>query len=79
MFCDIVVLILNMVAFGLLSVCAFLEKERGDEYRQRYLDAMNRLMELECQREHGDENQRGWCGHCACQSCYDAKRKADHW
>lgn len=21
----------------------------------------------------------GWCGHCACQSCYDAKRKADHW
>lgn len=23
--------------------------------------------------------REGWCGHCACQSCYDAKRKADHW
>ena len=25
------------------------------------------------------EEREGWCGHCACQSCYDAKRKADHW
>lgn len=25
------------------------------------------------------EDREGWCGHCACQSCYDAKRKADHW
>lgn len=26
-----------------------------------------------------NEDVEGWCGHCACQSCYDAKRKADHW
>ena len=26
-----------------------------------------------------DDEVEGWCGHCACQSCYDAKRKADHW
>ena len=25
------------------------------------------------------EEREGWCGHCACQSCYDAKRRADHW
>lgn len=25
------------------------------------------------------EEKEGWCGHCACQSCYDAKRQADHW
>lgn len=25
------------------------------------------------------EDREGWCGHCACQSCYDAKRKADFW
>jgi len=25
------------------------------------------------------EEREGWCGHCACQSCYDSKRKADHW
>ena len=25
------------------------------------------------------EDREGWCVHCACQSCYDAKRKADHW
>jgi hypothetical protein len=25
------------------------------------------------------EEREGWCGHCACQSCHDAKRKADHW
>jgi hypothetical protein len=52
MFCDIVVSLLNLMAIGVLSVCAFLEKERGDQYRQKYLDAMNRLMDLECQREH---------------------------
>jgi hypothetical protein len=47
MFFEIVVSILNMVAIGLLSWCAFCEKERGDEYRQKYLDAMTKLMELE--------------------------------
>lgn len=26
---------------------------------------------------YGD--QESFCGHCACQSCYDAKEKADHW
>jgi hypothetical protein len=24
-----------------------------------------------------DDDPQGWCGHCACQSCYDAKRKND--
>ena len=52
MFCDIVVSLLNLMAIGVVAVWAFLEKERGDQYRQKYLDAMNRLMELECQREH---------------------------
>lgn len=47
MFYDIVVPILNLVTIGFLSWCAFCEKERGDEYRQKYLDAMNKLMDLE--------------------------------
>jgi hypothetical protein len=25
------------------------------------------------------EDREGWCGHCACQSCYDAKREYDRW
>ena len=47
MLVEILVQILNIVAIGFLSWCAFREKERGDEYRQKYLDAMTRLMELE--------------------------------
>lgn len=47
MFYDIVIPILNLVTIGALSWCAFCEKERGDEYRQKYLDAMNKLMDLE--------------------------------
>jgi hypothetical protein len=47
MITEIVVPILNIVAIGLLSWCAFKEKERGDAYRQKYMDAMIRVMDLE--------------------------------
>lgn len=53
----------------------------ADQYRL----AMQKGAEL-AKREMQDrieaieqEDREGWCGHCACQSCYDAKRKADHW
>ena len=52
MWFDIVVQVLNLLSIGFLAFLAFCERERGDEYWQKYLDAMNKLMELECQREH---------------------------
>jgi hypothetical protein len=47
MITEIVVPILNIVAIGLLSLCAFNEKQRGDAYRQKYMDAMIKVMKLE--------------------------------
>ena len=53
-----------------------------DSQTARRVDEM-RLEEIAQLREQIDamelEEREGWCGHCACQSCYDAKRKADHW
>ncbi len=45
-----------------------------DEMRlEEIAELKKRIHELET------EEQEGWCGHCAGQSCYDAKRKQDQW
>ena len=52
-----------------------------DQYRH----AMRKGAELatrEMQKridENESEDNEGWCGHCACQSCHDARAKVDCW
>jgi hypothetical protein len=31
----------------------------------------------ECQQVNNEQDQPGWCGHCACQSCYEAQQRND--
>lgn len=43
-------------------------------------EAASRIEELDKELTSAETEEReGWCGHCACQSCYEAKREADHW
>lgn len=48
--------------------------DQVDEMRVEEISQLRSRLE---RIEH--EEQEGWCGHCACQSCYDAKRRNDHW
>lgn len=48
-----------------------LAMRKGAELATR--EMQDRIDEIE------SEDREGWCGHCACQSCYDAKRAVDRW
>lgn len=48
-----------------------------DQVDEMRVEEINELRSRLERIEH--EEQEGWCGHCACQSCYDAKRRNEHW
>lgn len=58
--------------------------ETREEYikvlEQSLRDLRNEIAVLRTQAHYdAREEKEGWCGHCSCQACCDASRKADHW
>jgi hypothetical protein len=53
------------------------DKERHRQAAISSANAWNGRISNEEPAEHCEEDQPGWCGHCACQSCYEAQKRND--
>jgi hypothetical protein len=45
--------------------------------KESVVDAWNRRVPDSKANQETEEDQPGWCGHCACQSCYEAQQRND--
>jgi|GEM_PF-2769974 len=50
------------------------DRSCGKEY---VVDAWNRRVSDSKANQETEEDQPGWCGHCACQSCHEAQQRND--